>query len=656
MVTLLAAQGALALTAQATDAAGNVGSSNSVAYTLDLLAPAPVHQTPVPVMAGTTVNIAESQLQFDDNLSSHAQEIYSVIAGPAQGTLFDNGSAASSFTQADIDNGLVSYHETGSSAASDSFTFKVTDAAGNQTAPEQFQFQISPALTVIQTDTGAFGTTGLNLVGNAYAVTNGSGPGTTLQYAGAPITVGEAAFQGWTPIGAIETANGYDVVWKEPGVSNFQIETADNNGNPLSWGAVIAGSSYALELAESIFHQDLNGDGVIGPPTTLIQADTGAYDTTNLTLVGNAYGLFNNSGSGPLLQYAGAPATVGEAAFQGWTPIGAIETANGYDVAWKEPGVSNFQIETADTNGNPLSWGAVIAGSSYALELAETIFNQDLNGDGLIGSPATVIQTDTGAYGTTSLTLVGNAYAVSNGSGPETTLQYAGAPITVGEAAFQGWTPIGAIETANGYDVAWKEPGVSNFQIETADSNGNPLSWGTVIAGSSYALEFAETIFNQDLNGDGVIGSPATLIQTDTGAYGTTSLNLVGNAYAVTNGSGPGTTLQYAGAPITVGEAAFQGWTPIGAIETANGYDVAWKEPGVSNFQIETVDTNGNPLSWGAVIAGSSYALEFGRIHIPPRPQRRRRDRASDDFDPGRHRGLWHDEPDLGRECVWPIQ
>ena len=104
-------------------------------------------------------------------------------------------------------------------------------------------------------------------------------------------------------------------------------------------------------------------------------------------MVGNAYGLFNNSGSGPILQYAGAPATVGEAAFQGWTPIGAIETANGYDVAWKEPGVSNFQIETADTNGNPLSWGAVIAGNSNALELAEFVFNQDLNGDGVIGPP-----------------------------------------------------------------------------------------------------------------------------------------------------------------------------------------------------------------------------------------------------------------------------
>ncbi len=601
-VTLLATQGALTLTAQATDAAGNVGTSNSIAYTLDLLAPTLVHETPVAVAAGTTVTITESQLQFNDNLSSHAQETYSVIAGPAQGTLFDNGSAASSFTQADVDNGLVSYHETGSSASSDSFTFKVTDAAGNQTATEQLQFQITPAVTVIQTDTGAYGTTSLTQVGNDYFVGPAGSSGTELKYAAAPLTVGE--FGNWAPIGAVATANGYELAWKEIGVSAFQIATLDNNGNMVSWTPVIAGTSYTLESAESVFNQDLNGDGVIGPPSTVVQTDTGAFGTTSLVEVGNSYGLYTN-GSGPVLQYAGAPVTIGE--FGNWSPIGAVATANGYEIAWKETGADAYQLMMTDSNGNYVSATAVLPGSSYTVESAETVFNQDLNGDGTIGPLGTVIQTDTGAYGSTSLTEVGNSYALNNASGSGPLLTYAGAPVTAGE--FGPWAPIGAVATASGYEVAWKETGVSEYQVSIVDNSGNMVSSTPLVSGTSYTLELAETVFNQDLNGDGTIGPLGIVIQTDTSAYGSTSLTEVGNSYALNNASGSGPLLTYAGAPVTTGE--FGDWAPIGAVATASGYEVAWHETNTSNYQLSTVDNQGNMVSSTAVIAGTSYTLEL---------------------------------------------
>ncbi len=115
--------------------------------TPDTSPPALVHEGTLQVTAGQTVSISESLLQFDDNVSPHSQETYSVITGPADGILLKNGVATSSFTQADIDNGLISYHETLAvgSPTSDSFTFKVTDAAGNSTTGQQFLFQISPA-------------------------------------------------------------------------------------------------------------------------------------------------------------------------------------------------------------------------------------------------------------------------------------------------------------------------------------------------------------------------------------------------------------------------------------------------------------------------------------------------------------------------------
>jgi hypothetical protein len=132
----------------------------------DTTAPSLTHDSTLTVAFAGTSTITSSVLQFDDNVSTHAQETYSIVTAPAHGTLLKSGSATSSFTQADIDNGLISYHENGSVASSDSFVFKVTDAAGNLTADQQFQFQISPppdttapALTHDSTLTISAGTT-----------------------------------------------------------------------------------------------------------------------------------------------------------------------------------------------------------------------------------------------------------------------------------------------------------------------------------------------------------------------------------------------------------------------------------------------------------------------------------------------------------------
>jgi hypothetical protein len=192
----------------------------------------------------------------------------------------------------------------------------------------------------------------------------------------------------WAPIGAEQTASGYEVAWKLTGADQYTVWTTDSSGNHLSIVVNSAsGSSAALESFETSFHQDLNGDGLIGPPTpTVIEA----FGSTSLVQSGSNYFLEPNGGPAIALSLGGAPVVAGQ--FGAWAPIGAEQTASGYEVAWEIPAANQYMVWNTDGSGNYLSTVLSVApGSSAALdatfESLETSFHQDLNGDGLIGLP-----------------------------------------------------------------------------------------------------------------------------------------------------------------------------------------------------------------------------------------------------------------------------
>ena len=99
-------------------------------------------QSTLPVSIGGTATISHSFLFSYDPDNSAAELTYTVLGPPTHGTILVNGSAATSFTQADIDNGLVQYRENGDAASNDSFMFQVTDPAGNRVGPEPFKIAI----------------------------------------------------------------------------------------------------------------------------------------------------------------------------------------------------------------------------------------------------------------------------------------------------------------------------------------------------------------------------------------------------------------------------------------------------------------------------------------------------------------------------------
>ena len=431
-----------------------------------------------------------------------------------------------------------------------------------------------PPTTVIE----SFGATSLVKSGNDFylnSISTGTGP--ELQYAGGPWTAG--TFGAWALIGAEGTASGFQVALKLAGANLYTVWNADTNGNITNdtLGSV-AGNNPTLEGLEASFGQDLNGDGYIGiPPITTIEA----AGSTSLVRYGNEFYI---NGTGPELQYGGAPFTAGE--FGAFTPFGAEATASGYEVAFKIAASGLFTVWNTDANGNLISDSiGSVYGDNSALESLETSFHQDLNGDGTMGIPVTsVIE----SFGSTSLMKSGNDFylnSVSTGTGPE--LQNAGAAFVAG--TFGSWSPIAAETTAAGYEVAFKISGTNLFTVWYTDGNGNLTGLAVPgVFGNNPALEGLEASFHQDLNGDGTIGVLATTVIE---LFGATSLAKSGNYYLNgVNGTGP--ELLYLGGPWTAG--VFGAYMPIGAEATATGYEVAFRLGSNNTFTVWNTDTNGN--------------------------------------------------------------
>jgi S-formylglutathione hydrolase FrmB/cytochrome c2 len=455
-----------------------------------------------------------------------------------------------------------------------------------------------PPPTVIESN----GSMSLLTDGTNYFLERSGETAVKLSYGGSPVTVGQ--FGAWTPIAAALTATGYEVALELTGSDEFTIWNTDSSGNYLSSPLNMAlGSSAQLESYEPSFHDDLNGDGTIGiPPSSLTTIESSG--TTNLLTDGTDFFLEPAGGSPVVLTSNGAPIVAAQ--LSGWIPIAAQQTATGYEVALKLPSYDLYQVWDTDSNGNYLSApvGAV-SGESAALWSAEISLNDDLNGDGTIGTPPPKVLESSGSM---SLVTDWTYYYLEPNGGTAVKFSYNGSPVTVGE--FGAWAPIAAQQTATGYEVVLEEVGANLYGVWDTDSSGNFVSAPVSnVSGASAALESMEVSFDDDLNGDGTIGVPvpsnAVLIESS----GTTSLWQVGSTYLIQpNGEGA-VQLTYGGQPVAAGE--FGGLTPIAAQQTASGFEVAWRTPGADVYQVWDTDSAGNYLSAPLDnVSGTSPALE----------------------------------------------
>jgi hypothetical protein len=139
--------GTYSITITATD---SMGSSASDTFTLTVVntnvGPTLARNLVLTIGTGATRVIDDGTLLAADPDNAASQIVYTLLSTPLHGDLLRSGTplvGGDTFTQADITGGRVVYVHDGSSAASDSFLFNVTDGEGGSIGTSRFAITIT---------------------------------------------------------------------------------------------------------------------------------------------------------------------------------------------------------------------------------------------------------------------------------------------------------------------------------------------------------------------------------------------------------------------------------------------------------------------------------------------------------------------------------
>ena len=518
------AEGAHTFTSTAADAAGNTsGASAGLTVTIDTKKPN------APILASDAV-LSTNQVLLTG--TADANSTVNVSDGATLlGTAAADGTGTWNFTTNALSDGAHA------------FTATATDAAGNTSVVSQ---ALDPLVgTPISIELN--GATTLGELANHFYLNDSTGSGPSLQYGGADYVAGQ--YGAWTPFAAEKTATGYEVAWKFGNADLYTVWTTDNNGNYVSNTAAVSGTNATLESLETSFNQDLNDDGQIGIPKTVLESN----GATSLTAMANHYYMFDSTGSGPSLKYRRSGLCGGSISAPGRRlPRRRRRPAMRLPGSMATPTCIRCGrlTTTATTSQIPRPCRAPIRRWNPWRPVSIRISISD----GQIGIPKTVIESN----GATSLTEMANHYYLydSTGSGPS--LKFGGADYVAGQ--YGAWTPFAAEKTATGYEVAWKYGNADIYTVWTTDNSGNYVSNTPAVSGTSTTLESTEPSFNQDLNHDGYVGvvlNGASGAQTLNATGGTTTL--IGGPNDVLNGGAGADTFVF---PANFGSNTVNNFTP----------------------------------------------------------------------------------------------
>ncbi|MDF0518084.1 M10 family metallopeptidase C-terminal domain-containing protein [Bradyrhizobium yuanmingense] len=355
--------------------------------------------------------------------------------------------------------------------------------------------------------------------------------------------------------------------------------------------------------------------------SSLVPSAIEAFGSTSVVLTNSNYYLNNiSTGSGPTLKYGGS--VVNAANYSTWSVIGAEQVSGGgYDVVWKNSANAHYSVWSTDANGNFLTTLAAapeVLGTDPSLQALEPTLQQDLNGDGTIGTfVASVSGVTIEAFGSTRTVLYSGNYYLYDAAGTGPTLKYGGS--VVNAANYSTWSVIGAEKVSGGgYDVVWKNSANAHYSVWSTDANGNfltTLAASPEVLGTDASLQALEPTLQQDINGDGTTGVPVAPVVSGVTieTLGSTKVVLSGGNYFLDDiSTGTGPTLKYGGS--VVNAANYSTWSVIGAEKVSGGgYDVVWKNSANAHYSVWSTDSNGNFLTTIAAapeVLGSDPSLQ----------------------------------------------
>ncbi|WP_233467081.1 lectin-like protein [Dolichospermum flos-aquae] len=400
-------------------------------------------------------------------------------------------------------------------------------------------------------------------------------------------------YPGWQTLAA-ETVNGENqVLWKNTAGNYLHIWRLDNNWNRVSSEGQFALNSAAAFTQETNFGIDTNGDGIIGSPYTTVESSGNTKlvkDTANkfFAQVGEGIPTAINNGGVQIFQNI----------YAGWQTL-AAETVNGVNqVLWKNVSGNFLHIWRLDNNWNWVSSEGQFGFNSADAFTQETNFGIDANGDGVIGNPAGNPYILIESSGNTKLVKdTDNKFFAQVGQTIPTAIKNSG--VQIFQNIYAGWQTLAAETVNNENQVLWKNTAGNYLHIWRLDNN-----WNWVSSEGQYALNSAdaftqETKFGIDANGDGVIGSGYTAIES---AGNTKLVKDATNKYFAQVGTSTPTAIKNGG--VQIFQDVYAGWQTLAA-ETVNGVNqVLWKNISGNFLHIWNLDNN-----WNWVSSEGQFAL-----------------------------------------------
>ncbi len=171
------------------------GASVGGTFAITINAPVLVANAGATLQAGGSVALVSSLLDTSESGKTNSQLIYTIGTAPTSGTLTNTAThatlgAGATFTQTDINNGVITYTNTNAAAASDGFTFTVTDGSTGSTGLRTFSLTIqAPTVSL------ANATQSVNENGGTFSVTVNLSAATGVAVS-VPFTLGGTAVSG----------------------------------------------------------------------------------------------------------------------------------------------------------------------------------------------------------------------------------------------------------------------------------------------------------------------------------------------------------------------------------------------------------------------------------------------------------------------------